>query len=50
MAASFTKLKELQGEAAKTSKVNQLFSSHPDLDSRIKRMQERADKENIPAL
>jgi len=49
MAASFTKLKELQGNT-KTSKVNQLFSSHPDLDTRIKRMQERADKENIPAL
>lgn len=50
MAASFTKLKELQGDAGKTSKVNQLFSSHPDLDSRIKRMQERADKDNAPAI
>ena len=49
MAASFAKLKELQGDT-KTSKVNQLFSSHPDLDSRIKRMQERADKDNAPAL
>lgn len=44
MAKSFKKLKELQGDT-KTSKVNQLFSSHPDLDSRIKRMEERADKE-----
>lgn len=47
MAASFLKLKELQGDA-KSSKLNQLFSSHPDLDSRIKRMTERADKENMP--
>ncbi len=49
MAASFIKLKELQGDT-KTSKVNQLFSSHPDLDSRIKRMQERADKDKVPTL
>ena len=44
MAKSFKKLKELQGDA-KSSKINQLFSSHPELDSRIKRMEERADKE-----
>ncbi len=44
MAKSFMKLKELQGDA-KSSKINQLFSSHPELDSRIKRMTERADKE-----
>ena len=50
MAQSFKKLKELQGEQAKTSKLNQLFSSHPDLDVRIKRMQERADKDNAPAI
>lgn len=50
MAQSFKKLKELQGEQAKTSKLNQLFSSHPDLDVRIKRMQERADKDNSPAI
>ena len=52
MALSFHRLKNLQEEAGakKSSKMNQLFSSHPDLDSRIKRMQERADKENIPAL
>lgn len=42
MAKSFMKLKELQGDA-KSSKLNQLFSSHPDLDARIKRMQKRAD-------
>lgn len=41
MAKSFMKLKELQGDA-KSSKLNQLFSSHPDLDARIKRMQKRA--------
>lgn len=42
MAKSFMKLKELQGDA-KSSKLNQLFSSHPDLDARIKRMQKRAN-------
>ncbi|MDE6134702.1 MAG: M48 family metalloprotease, partial [Muribaculaceae bacterium] len=44
MAKSFKKLKELQGDA-KNSKINQLFSSHPDLDARIKKMEERADKD-----
>ncbi len=49
MALSFKKLKSLQEEAGatKTSKVNQLFSTHPDLDARIKRMEERATKEGI---
>lgn len=46
MALSFEKLKALQGDA-KTSKLNQLFSSHPDLDARIKRMSERAAKEGF---
>lgn len=46
MALSFKRLKELQGDA-KTSKINQLFSSHPDLDLRISRMEERATKEGI---
>jgi len=46
MALSFKRLKELQGEA-KTSKLNQLFSSHPDLDERIARMESRAIKEGI---
>jgi len=50
MAQSFMRLKEIQGEQAKTSKINQLFSSHPDLDNRIKRMQERADKDGCPAI
>lgn len=43
MALSFQKLKQLQEEAGaqKSSKLNQLFSTHPDLDARIKRMEER---------
>lgn len=47
MALSFKKLKELQGEQKKnaSAKINQLFSSHPDLDARIKNMEERARKE-----
>lgn len=47
MAMSFRKLKQLQDEAGqtKTSKINQLFSSHPDLESRIERMDKRADDE-----
>ena len=51
MAKSFMRLKaiqEEQGGSTKTSKINQLFSSHPDLDARIKRMQERADTDNCP--
>lgn len=50
MALSFKKLKELQGgQTAKSAsaKINQLFSSHPDLDARITRMEERATKEGI---
>lgn len=49
MALSFQKLKELQESngAQKNSKLNQLFSTHPDLDSRIKRMEERATSEGI---
>ena len=47
MALSFQKLKQLQEEAGaqKSSKLNQLFSTHPDLDARIKRMRkERPEK------
>ena len=40
------RIKELQGEQ-KTSKLNQLSSTHPDLDARIKRMAERATAEGI---
>ena len=49
MALSFAKLKQLQEEAGatKNSRINQLFSTHPDLDSRIKRMQQRADKDGF---
>lgn len=49
MALSFKKLKQLQEEAGakKNSKINQLFSTHPDLDARIARMEERATKEGI---
>ena len=47
MAKSFTKLKELQGSSQKSSKMSQLFSSHPDLDARIKKMQQRAAKDGI---
>ncbi len=49
MALSFMKLKELEEKQGygKTSKVNQLFSSHPDLELRIKRMSERAGKEGF---
>ncbi len=49
MALSFRKLKKMQEEAgaAKNSKLNQLFSTHPDLDVRIKRMEERATSEGI---
>ena len=50
MALSFRRLKQMQEEAGvgKTSKLNQLFSTHPDLDARIKRMEDRATSEGIP--
>ena len=50
MALSFRRLKQLEEEAgvAKGSKLNQLFASHPDLDVRIKRMEDRATAEGIP--
>lgn len=46
MALSFQKLKQMQEEAGvqKGSKLSQLFSTHPDLDLRIRRMEERATK------
>lgn len=49
MAYSFRRLKQMQEEAGakKDSKINQLFSTHPDLDMRIKRMEERATSEGI---
>ncbi len=44
MALSFRRLKQMEEEAGvgKSSKLNQLFSTHPDLEVRIKRMEERA--------
>ena len=49
MALSFRKLKQMQEDAGakKDSKLNQLFSTHPDLDARIKRMEERATVEGV---
>lgn len=49
MSLSFQRLKKLQEEAGaqKSSKLTQLFSTHPDLDARIQRMTERAEKEGI---
>lgn len=49
MALSFKRLKELQEEAGtqKSSKLNQLFSTHPDLDARIERMEKRATEDGI---
>jgi len=49
MAYSFRRLKQMQEEAGvqKSGKVSQLFSTHPDLDTRIKRMEERATAEGI---
>lgn len=49
MALSFQKLKEMQGQSGtpESGKLNQLFSTHPDLDLRIKRMEERATNEGI---
>jgi len=49
MAYSFRRLKQMQDEAGaqKNSKLNQLFSTHPDLDARIKRMEERAKADGI---
>ncbi len=44
MALSFEKLQKMQEEmgADKTNKVQQLFSTHPELNNRIKRMTEKA--------
>lgn len=49
MALAFKQLKKMQEAegAKKNSKINQLFSTHPDLDARIQRMEERATKEGI---
>lgn len=49
MALSFRRLKQMEEEAGvkKGSKLNQLFATHPDLDARIERMEERAIAEGI---
>lgn len=50
MALAFRKLKQLeaeQGSTGNSSKLNQLFSTHPDLDARIKNMESRAISEGI---
>lgn len=46
MALSFKKLKAMEGAGgSSTGPINQLFSSHPDLDDRIERMENRAAKD-----
>lgn len=49
MAFSFRQLKKMQEEAGveKDSRLNQLFSTHPDLDTRIQRMEDRAVLDGI---
>lgn len=49
MALSFRRLKAMQEKAGaqKSSKLNQLFSTHPDLDDRIKRMEQRAAEDGF---
>jgi len=49
MARSFRRLKQMQEEAGaqKSSRIKQLFSTHPDLDERIRRMEERAAAEGF---
>ena len=46
MAASFKKLKQLEGTTSTgINMVNQLFSSHPQLEKRIKRMEKKCKKD-----
>ena len=49
MALSFEKLKKLEEDSGyqKDSKFKRMFSSHPDLDKRIKVMSERATKDGF---
>ncbi len=51
MALSFEKLKQMEQQAGgrATGPILQLFSTHPDLDSRIKRMVDRAAKDGYSA-
>ncbi len=49
IALSFEKLKKLEEDAGvkKDSKWQRMFSSHPDLDKRIKTMSKRAEKDDF---
>ncbi len=49
MSMSFRRLKSIQDEAStqKSNKINQLFSSHPELEKRIIRMEKRATDDGI---
>ncbi len=49
MAMSFERLKKMSADAGaqKSSKINQLFSTHPDLDDRIKNMEKKAKKDGF---
>ena len=47
LAEGFEKLQSMSGSSRQSSMVNQLFSSHPDTATRIKRIRERAAKEGI---
>lgn len=49
IALSFEKLKKLEEDAGvkKDSKWQRMFSSHPDLDKRIKTMSKRAEKDGV---
>ena len=49
MALAFERLKKLESDAGyqKDSKWKRMFSSHPDLDKRIKTMSDRAQKDGI---
>lgn len=50
MAMAFEKLKQMEAEAGgggKESYFNKMFSSHPEVDARIKKMSERAQKDGF---
>lgn len=45
MAMAFEKLQSLEGNSSYSKVLNKMFSSHPDLSDRIKKMSERAKRE-----
>jgi len=49
MALAFKKLQQMEKEAGSTgsSKINQLFSTHPELEKRIERMEKRAAEDGL---